>query len=208
MSIKQIFMDAYREAKIETETKRHLQKGLKLNPKFSYTIIARDENGKVVGKTKKTAGLNTNNFGTLLAGILNASSTTVNVLSTSNTSEAVGLHQNGGASPANFNYANLSSLFIQLGTGTTAPTRADYALETPIAGVALMATTYIAGTGVITGSATLYYSAAVAPSELVLYIKYWASGIGSMYYTVIDHAVFTALPSAVSFTIIYEAALS
>ena len=71
-SLKQIFLDAYREAKIETETKRHLQKGLKLNPKFSYTIIARDEKGKIVGQTKKIAGLNTDNYGNILAALMNS----------------------------------------------------------------------------------------------------------------------------------------
>ena len=198
-------MDAYREAKIETETKRHLQKGLKLNPKFSYTIIARDAAGKIVGKTKKIAGLNTSNFGILLSNVLSNTQGVVNMTDTSGASEPFYIWT---SSFYHYTYVGLYP-FVQLGTGTTPPTRGDYNLETPIAGTANLLFQYLTNTGTVLASATILYPAAVSPSEVILFFSaYSDSGTPGMVNVTLDHAVFSALPSAVSFTIIYEVALS
>ena len=158
-----------------------------------WTMSVRNDN---TGVSRTVRMLNTNNYAQLIALMIGALSQTM----TNTSGGAESLSANAFQSVGNqFDYAT-PNMFAQLGTGTTPPTRGDYNLETPIAGTTAIAFSYATGASSMSASAAISYTTAVSPSEVGLFMNLQNSS-GSAFTTMIDHAVFNALPSGTAFTI-------
>ena len=147
---------------------------------------------------RRTHGLNTNNWGNVLQFILNYSTSTGSVNATNTSGTSVSL-SNSPSSP--FNSVG-NNTYVQLGSGTTAPTRSDYNLTSPISGMGnITFSQTLNANNQMVGSAAISYTSSTTVSEVGLFVE-WNSG-GTAYTFLLDHAVFSSL-SGTLFTIVYQ----
>ena len=165
------------------------------------------------GEVRSVRMLNTDNYANLLCSFLGgvpnqatpaSGYSTFSVVDTSGNTDTLYQYMIGNS---NCWLTPTTSLFVQLGTGTTAATRADHALQTPIAGTSNIAFSYTAGAASMTASATITYTASESPSEVGLFI-YVQDTANAAVAVMIDHAVFTPLTAGLTFTITYTIDLS
>ena len=171
-----------------------------LTLQWRYQVNAIGEDGKILG-SRSGVGLNTTNWGNCLSSLLSNAGDQFTVTTLTNTSATLLWYSN------NTIKSYFGATYAQLGTGTTAATRADYNLETPSAGNTGGIIFSYAGTGSMTGSGSITYATAQSPSELGLIVEWSNNGTGATL-ILFDHAVFAALPAATTFTITYSVSLS
>lgn len=186
--------------------------------RWKIEIKGYDKNGKLVG-IRRTHGTNNNNWGRFLSSILTGCALSGQAVAIMNNiaNAAKNVYTYSDA-PSSVNFqpfnetANVTGkatqLYIQLGTGTTPATRANYVLENPITGTASITFAFTDLGASVVGSTTITFGASQSPTELALYITTCVAGNPSVSETfMLDHSVFSALPGAVSFTITYTITL-
>lgn len=185
-----------------------LDMGMRLG--CTVAAIGKNKAGRWVIRAQRLAINKTNtdiygNFwAAMMTGAAAAGTKNISIKNTSGTAETVYLYSGTGNNCFGFVPTGKSGGLnaVQLGTGTTPATRADFKLQTPISGTITEAWSYASGQ--CSASGTINYGTAQAPTEVVFMLSPYVPSLTDSDFFVFDHTVFSALPSSTSFIIAYS----